>query len=101
MAPRVNLTLTHQLLYPQGQTARNPLERTVSGPRSQSGRGGEEKNPYPYRESNSGRPIRGLDTIQTDLRRLFGRLKEITKLLTVKIPVIFRNAVNMTFINKT
>jgi hypothetical protein len=43
------------------------LDRRLSGPQSRAGRGGDEKKFQPCRESNSGFPARGLDTIWTEL----------------------------------
>jgi len=36
---------TLRLLYTWGKGPRYPLDRTLDGPQTQSGRGGEEKNP--------------------------------------------------------
>jgi len=75
---------------------RYPLDRRVGGPWSRYGRGGEEKNPCFYKESNLGRPARSLDTIKTELFRLSVVHKK-TKLIresrlalaSYKIPVPF------------
>jgi hypothetical protein len=40
-----------------------PLDMRLGGVRSWSGRGGEEKNPFPCRESNTGRPAHTLITV--------------------------------------
>jgi len=45
------VSFTTRPLYPQ-----YPLDRRLGGPQSQSGRGGEEKNPSPCRKQNPGRP---------------------------------------------
>jgi hypothetical protein len=37
---------------PPGKCPCNPLDMRLGGPQSRSGRGGEEKNPSPRRESN-------------------------------------------------
>jgi hypothetical protein len=43
-------------LYPQGKSPWYPLDRTRGGPQSHSGRGGEEKNSQPRRNSNPRTP---------------------------------------------
>jgi hypothetical protein len=42
--------------FPQGKILPFPLDRRVGEPHRGSGGGGDEKNAYPWRESNSGRP---------------------------------------------
>jgi hypothetical protein len=39
-------------VLPQGKSPWYPLDRRLGGPQSRSGRGGEEKNSQPRRESN-------------------------------------------------
>jgi hypothetical protein len=41
-----------------GKCSRYALDRRLGEPQSRSERGGEEKNPRPYRESSPGRPVR-------------------------------------------
>jgi hypothetical protein len=60
---------------PPGERA---LDRRLGGPKSRSGRGGEEKNPQLYRELNPGRPARTLVTILTELPRLVTEKKCLT-----------------------
>jgi hypothetical protein len=45
------------------KSPRYPLDTRMGGPQSRSGRGGEEKNPCPSRESNSGHPAHNLVTV--------------------------------------
>jgi hypothetical protein len=61
---------TPRLLYPRRKRRRYPLDRKLDGPHSWPGRGGEEKSPCPYRESNPSLPARFLVTILTELPRL-------------------------------
>jgi hypothetical protein len=51
------VSFTTRPLYPQGKTPWYPFNRRLGGPRSRSGRGGEEKNTQPRRESNRRTPI--------------------------------------------
>jgi hypothetical protein len=55
---------------PRPLCIRYPLDRRLCGPQSGSGRGDEEDKKRFCRDSNSGRPARGLVVILTELRRL-------------------------------
>jgi hypothetical protein len=44
-------------LHPSGKKPWYPLDRKLGGPRSRSGRGGEEKNSQSHQESNPRTPI--------------------------------------------
>jgi hypothetical protein len=46
------VSFTPRLFYPQGKSPWYPLDRRLGGPQSRSGRGCEEKNSQPLRESN-------------------------------------------------
>jgi hypothetical protein len=46
-----------QPLYPQRKNLQYPLDSRLGEPQSRSGRGGEEKNSQPRRESNPSTPI--------------------------------------------
>jgi hypothetical protein len=50
------ISFTSRPLYPQGKNPWYPLDRILGGPQSRSGRGGEEKNSSPRRESNPRTP---------------------------------------------
>jgi hypothetical protein len=41
------VSFTPRPLYPQGKSPSYPLDRSLGGPQSRSGRGGEEKNSQP------------------------------------------------------
>jgi hypothetical protein len=51
------VSFTPRPLYPQRKSPWYPLVRRLGGPQSRSGRGGEEKNFQPRRESNPRTPI--------------------------------------------
>jgi hypothetical protein len=51
------VSFTHRPLYPQGKSRWYPFDRRLGGLQSPSGRGGEEKNSQPRRESNPRTPI--------------------------------------------
>jgi hypothetical protein len=51
------VSLTPRPLYSQGKNPWYPLDRKLGGHQSQSGRGGEDKNSQPHRESNPITPI--------------------------------------------
>jgi hypothetical protein len=60
-------------LHVPGALPRSKSSRYIlGGPQSRSGRGGEVKESYhfPYRELNSGRPVRSLVTVLTKVLRL-------------------------------
>jgi hypothetical protein len=46
------VSFTPRPIYSQGKSSWYPLDRRLGGPQSCSGRGGEEKNFQPHRESN-------------------------------------------------
>jgi hypothetical protein len=46
------------------------LDRRLGGPQSRSGSGGEEKNPWPYRKSDSDRPVRNYWATQRIMTRV-------------------------------
>jgi hypothetical protein len=52
------VSFTPRPLYLQGKSHQYPLDRKLGGPQSRSGRGGEEKNSQPCRESNPRTPMR-------------------------------------------
>jgi hypothetical protein len=54
------VSFTPRSHYSHGKTPQYPLDRRLSRPQSRSGRGGEERNLCPCRESNPDRPSRGL-----------------------------------------
>jgi hypothetical protein len=58
---------TSRSIYPQGKCPRSLLERRLGGLQTRSGRPGEEKNPWLYRESNLGRTAHSPATILTGL----------------------------------
>jgi hypothetical protein len=62
-------SLTTPPLYPLGNSQQYPLDRSLGGPQSRSGRGGEEKESLAClcRESNHGRPDPSLVTVVTEL----------------------------------
>jgi hypothetical protein len=51
------VSFTPRPIYSQGKSPCNPLNRRLGGPQSRSGRGDEEKNSQPLRESNPRTPI--------------------------------------------
>jgi hypothetical protein len=53
-----------------GKETPYPLDRTLDGPQSLSGLGGEAEIPCPFRESTTVRPTHSLVTILTELPRL-------------------------------
>jgi hypothetical protein len=55
---------------PGGNIPQYTLVRRLDGPQSQHGRGGEEEESIPYRESSPGRTACSLVTILTELHRL-------------------------------
>jgi hypothetical protein len=61
------VSFTPRQLYSPGKSPRYPLDRSLGGTQSRSGRGGEEKNPCPFLESNSGRPACIVVTMLTEL----------------------------------
>jgi hypothetical protein len=48
---------TSAALPPRGKSPWYPLDRSLGGPQSRSGRGGEDKNSSPRQESNHRTPI--------------------------------------------
>jgi hypothetical protein len=52
------LSYTSWPIYPPGKKRRYPLDRRLGGPQSWSGRRGEVKISFPFRESIPGRPAR-------------------------------------------
>jgi hypothetical protein len=54
---RCVVSFTPRPLSPQGKSPWYPMYRRLDGPQSRSGRGGEEKNSHPHRESNPRTPI--------------------------------------------
>jgi hypothetical protein len=82
MAPRIlNLVIIWSWVFDQlhvpaaispCKEPRFPLDRRLCGPRSRSGRGGEEvKNPIRHRETKPGHPARSLVAILTELPWLY------------------------------
>jgi len=63
------VSFTHRPLYPRGKNPRYPLDRTLGGPQSRSGRGGSR------RESKPNRPDRPAHSIVTILIQLFPLLR--------------------------
>jgi hypothetical protein len=55
---------------PPGEEPSVPLDRRLDGSQSRSGRGGEEEDTSPCRESNPGRPVLCLVIVLTELPRL-------------------------------
>jgi len=68
------VSFTPRPLYLRGKGPWYPLVRRLSGAQNRSGRGDVDKNPCPYRKSNSCRPARSLASILTKLFRLLGKL---------------------------
>jgi hypothetical protein len=66
------VSFTPRSLYPRGKRPWYPLDKRLGGPRSQSGRGGEEKSShhYPCHEWNPRRLSCSLVTTLTELPRL-------------------------------
>jgi hypothetical protein len=62
-----------------------PLARRLGGPQSRSGRGGEEKNDSPCRESKPRRPARNLVSIETASFIVIYNLKVILQYLWIHI----------------
>jgi hypothetical protein len=54
------------------------VDRRLGGLQDQSGRGGEVKNPYTYRDSNPGRPVRILVAILNELLLVICLLRVIS-----------------------
>jgi len=75
------VSFTARPLYSRGRSPRYPLDSRLYGPKSRTGCGGEEKNPYPCRKSNPGRPARSLVTILTEVPRVFTNKNVITKVI--------------------
>jgi hypothetical protein len=61
------VTFTFWQPYPKEKSPWNPLDRRITGPQIQSGSSGEEKNPYPSWELDTGCPAPSLVTILTEL----------------------------------
>jgi hypothetical protein len=61
------VSFTPWMLYLGGKSPRYPFDRRLGGLQSWSERGGEEKNPYPCRQSNPGRLTYSVVTILTEL----------------------------------
>jgi hypothetical protein len=63
------VSFTPRSLYPQGKSLWYPLDRSLGGPQSRSGRGGEEKNSQPppgIEPQNFERPTRSPALYHTD-----------------------------------
>jgi hypothetical protein len=63
------MEVSGKLHAPDSLLNRYPLDRRLGGPQSRSGRGGEDKNSQPCRESNPTRQAGSLETILTELPR--------------------------------
>jgi hypothetical protein len=73
-------------LHPWGNSSQYPLNRTLSGPQSQSGHGGEDKNPYPNQELNPIHPDLVLIIMLTALSQLmtYHVVKEYVNVTVIK-----------------
>jgi hypothetical protein len=71
------VSFTPRLLYSLGKSPRYPLDTSLSGPQSRSGRGGEEKNSLPLLPHAA----RSLVTILTELPRLYIISSTFTQLM--------------------
>jgi len=61
---------TPRLLYPRRKSLRFPLDRSLGGPQSQFGRGGEKEIFRPSQESNPCRPAHSLVSVLSEISRL-------------------------------
>jgi hypothetical protein len=64
------MKFTPQPLHPRVKSHLYPLDGRLGRPQSRYKFDREEKNPCPWRKSNSGRPARSLVTIMTEVSRV-------------------------------